>query len=137
MDNDSTNDITAVMKMVKDYKRFLNTPVSMTVNDRFKKSDATQPSDFFASFNQSCSFDNSSISRKRSFDTNYLTLTKDEKADIIAERSKVARLESELNTSILEKKKLQIQEEARNKEASTRLVKEREESDTMRRRYLP
>jgi len=125
----SGDDITSVVKMVKDFKSFVNRPTHG--NSRVSLDNS---SDFFGSLNRTSSL-NSTL-RKRTMGQDFVTLSTEERAEMLATKSKVAKLENELKMQEFENKRKCIEDESKQRIASNQLAKETEQTDTMRRKYV-
>ena len=63
-------------------------------------------------------------------------LSRDDKATMLASKSKIVRLESELQKYEFEEKRKQIENEVKRKESSSKLASELEKADQIQRKYV-
>lgn len=72
-------------------------------------------------------------SRKRSFNADYSTLSRDEKAEIIYAKTKVSKLEEQMKTLETEKKVAQIEQDKRRRSETLKNLKNQEECESLRK----
>jgi len=133
----SSDDITSVIRMVKDYKRFVSKSSSKNDTgfnlDLFSPKKDTSSSDLFSSLNRTTSLDSST--RKRPLHNETSKLTHNERAEMLATKSKVVRLENELKQYEFEDKKKQIESETQRRLNSSKHAVDVEEADQLRRKF--
>jgi len=133
----SSDDITSVIRMVKDYKRFVSKSSSKNDTgfnlDLFSPKKDTSSSDLFSSLNRTTSLDSST--RKRPLHNETSKLTQNERAEMLATKSKVVRLENELKQYEFEDKKKQIESETQRRLNSSKHAADVEEADQLRRKF--
>ena len=140
--NRSPEDNTFVVKSMKELNRFLGRPqqphqrLSFSYGDRTKDSFNSSRQD---SSNLSLQQNNDNLlgscsKRKRSMDAEYATLSRDERAELIAAKSKILKLQEDISSIQSEQKVKEIVFEKDCRLRSSKILKEQENCDTMRRK---
>jgi len=124
------DDNTSVVKMVKSLYTFLDKP-----QPRFQEKydfsfdkNSTRASEASSSYS-----DTLNKSRKRSFNADYSTLSRDEKAEILYAKTKVSKLEEQMKTLETEKKVVQIEQDKRRRSETLKNLKNQEECESLRK----
>ena len=84
----------------------------------------------FTSFNRSSSL-GSSVKKRH-----HEEISRDDKAAMLASKSKIVRLENELKRYEFEEKRKEIEQETKRKEGATKLASELEKADQIQRKYV-
>ena len=149
----SPEDNTAVIKMVKDFHRFLDKSPPKTRRDEkdfnfscrsdlFDNSSSNKSFNFLDDLHNSCSLSKSN--KRTSFNMpedntmrkrrSMTTLSIDEKAELIASKSRAVKLEVQLKSLDYERRRSDIEGDKKRKVQANKFAKDQEEIDVLRRK---